>query len=76
MKEVKHPAKAPRWGALIGFGLAAILSFTFIVPADIRSLHLSDVKFGDWVLVFVALVISLVCSWMGYIIGDAVADPD
>lgn len=76
MTSSQRNAKAPRWGALIGFAVAAALSYSFILPPNVRHLQLSDVKVGDWVLVSVALVISLVCAWMGYIVGDAVADPD
>lgn len=76
MNDVKEPSKAPVWGALIGFVVAATLSYSFILPADVRHLHFSEAKFGDWVLVGVALVISLLCAWMGYMVGDAVAEPD
>ncbi len=76
MNEDKRNAKAPWWGALIGFGIAVILSYSFILPADVRYLHLSDVTVGDWVRVAVAFIISMVCAWMGYIVGDAAADTE
>ena len=76
MNETKPLSKAPRWGALIGFTVAAILSYSFILPTDVRNLHLADVSFGGWVRVAVALMISLVCAWMGYMVGDAASEPD
>lgn len=76
MNDVKNSTKAPWWGALIGFGIAAILSYSFIFPEDVRHLRLSGATVGDWVRVAVAIIISMVCAWMGYIIGDAVSEPE
>ncbi len=76
MNDVNKNAKAPWWGALIGFCLAAVLAYNLILPADVRSLHLSDVKFGDWILVFVAFVVCLACAAMGYIIGETAGDSE
>jgi hypothetical protein len=76
MYQVKRNAKTPWWGALVGFGIAAVLSYLFIVPPDVRYLHLSNATVGDWVRVFVAFVISMVCAWMGYIVVDTVNTPD
>lgn len=76
MNETKRNPKTRWWGALIGFAIAAILSYSLIFPEDVRNFHLSDATVGDWVRVFVALIISLVCAWMGYIIGDTVTDSE
>ena len=76
MNDTKQTSKAPLWGALIGFAVAATLSYSFILPEDVRHLHISEAKFGDWVLVGVGLVISLLCAWMGYMIGDTASEPD
>lgn len=79
MNKAKHFKNATWWGAFIAFGITVIASYAsynYILPTDVRNSLWSQVTVGDMLRVIVALIISMACAWMGYVIGDTMTNSD
>jgi hypothetical protein len=64
------------WGTIIGLGLGAWLSYSFILPVGILGLKLAELTIGDVLRVFGGLAATILAAGIGYLIDVGVGNAD
>ncbi|MGD0236210.1 MAG: hypothetical protein ABSC55_16950 [Syntrophorhabdales bacterium] len=59
------------WGIIIGLGVGAWLSYSFILPADVLNLKLAEITIGDILRILGAFFATFGGAGIGSLIGEA-----
>jgi hypothetical protein len=64
------------WGTIIGFVIGALVSYSFIFPANISDLRLAAMTIVDLLRIFGALVATVVVAYIGYLVDICLGNAD